>query len=108
MKNFKKITLGLLGAAILSLGLYACSNDETTNSKQENSEQNNTIQRKTGTSVLTARQVTESDATSISDSKQLKIGLVEEALCTEVESIAGGENSLTIIGKDVKDHSLSA
>lgn len=27
MKNFKKITLGLLGATILSLGLYACSND---------------------------------------------------------------------------------
>lgn len=30
MKNFKKITLGLLGATILSLGLYACSNDDAT------------------------------------------------------------------------------
>lgn len=30
MKNFKKITLGILGATILSLGLYACSNDDAT------------------------------------------------------------------------------
>ena|SRR5690554_422191 len=28
MKNFKKFTLGILGATILSLGLYACSNDD--------------------------------------------------------------------------------
>lgn len=30
MKNFKKITLGLLGAALLTLGLYSCGNDDTT------------------------------------------------------------------------------
>ncbi len=28
MNNFKKISLGILGATILSLGLYACSNDD--------------------------------------------------------------------------------
>lgn|SRR5690606_22302635 len=108
MKNFKKITLGLLGAAILSLGLYACSNDETTNSKQENSEQNNTLQSKSETNVLIARQVSESSAILLFDSKQLKLDLVEEGLFAEVESIEVGENLLTIIGKDVKDYSLSA
>jgi len=30
MKNFKKFTLGILGATILSAGLYSCSNDDTT------------------------------------------------------------------------------
>ena len=35
MKNFKKITLGLLGTAILSLGLYACSDEEINNLQQE-------------------------------------------------------------------------
>lgn len=30
MKNIKKFTLGILGATILSLGLYACSNDDAT------------------------------------------------------------------------------
>lgn len=30
MKSFKKFTLGILGATILSLGLYACSNDDAT------------------------------------------------------------------------------
>lgn len=37
MKNFKKITLGLLGATLLSAGLYSCSNDDaaTTNTTTE-------------------------------------------------------------------------
>lgn len=40
MNNFKKITLGLVGATILSLGLNACSNDEIMNVKEENEELN--------------------------------------------------------------------
>lgn len=40
MKNFKKITLGLLGATILSLGLYACSNDNETTPTNSSTEQN--------------------------------------------------------------------
>lgn len=39
MKNFKKITLGLLGATILSLGLYACSNDDGTTTDISTTEQ---------------------------------------------------------------------
>lgn len=30
MKNFKKITLGVLGAVLLTTGLYSCSNDSET------------------------------------------------------------------------------
>lgn len=40
MKNLKKITLGLLGATILSLGLYACSNDEQATTSNTSTEQN--------------------------------------------------------------------
>lgn len=40
MKNFKKITLGLLGTAILSLGLYAYSNDDATTANNNTTPQN--------------------------------------------------------------------
>lgn len=36
MNNFKKITLGLVGATILSFGLYACSNDDVTQETEQN------------------------------------------------------------------------
>jgi len=48
MKNFKKITLGLLGATILSLGLYACSNDNEATTTNLSSEKT-TIASKEGT-----------------------------------------------------------
>lgn len=108
MRNFKTITLGILGAALLSFGLYACSNDESANTKQENSEQINALQSKSGSDKLIARQVSEGDAILLFDSKQLKLDLVKEGLFAEVESIEVGENLLTIIGKDVKDFSLNA
>lgn len=28
MKNFKKFTIGMIGAALLSAGLYSCNNDD--------------------------------------------------------------------------------
>lgn len=45
MKNFKKITLGILGATILSLGLYACSNDDATTTN------NNTTTKQSSTAA---------------------------------------------------------
>src|SRR5690606_11203424 len=39
MNNFRKITLGILGATILSLGLYACSNDNETTTNNNPTEQ---------------------------------------------------------------------
>lgn len=40
MKNFKKITLGILGATILSLGLYACSNEDASTEVQAKKQTN--------------------------------------------------------------------
>lgn len=40
MKKIKNFTLGLLGATILSLGLYACSNDEQATTSNTSTEQN--------------------------------------------------------------------
>lgn len=36
MKNFKKFTIGMIGAIILSTGLYSCSNDDVTKETEEN------------------------------------------------------------------------
>ncbi len=43
MKNFKKITLGLLTATILSLGLYACSDDNSSLTEKNTVVENNSV-----------------------------------------------------------------
>lgn len=40
MKRIKNLTFGILGATILSLGLYACSNDDSTSSSNTNEQSN--------------------------------------------------------------------
>jgi len=40
MKRIKNFTLGILGVSFLSLGLYACSNDDTTKETEENLQEN--------------------------------------------------------------------
>jgi len=50
MNKFKKITLGLLGAALLTTGLYSCSNDNETVDVQQT--ENKTMHARTATSVL--------------------------------------------------------
>lgn len=42
MKRIKNFTLGILGATILSLGLYACSNDNETNTTESSNVENTT------------------------------------------------------------------
>lgn len=49
MKKIKHFALGITGAALVTFGLYACSNDELQNSQQENAEQNSAIQGKSTT-----------------------------------------------------------
>ncbi len=44
MKRIKNFTLGILGATILSLGLYACSNDDAT--ANNTTEQTNSLNSK--------------------------------------------------------------
>src|SRR5690554_914716 len=46
MKNIKNFTLGILGATILSLGLYSCSNDDVASDVRTN----NTIEKNTTSS----------------------------------------------------------
>jgi len=50
MNKFKKITLGLLGAALLTTGLYSCSNDNETTDVQQT--ENKTASARTASSVL--------------------------------------------------------
>lgn len=46
-KKIKRITLGILGATVLSLGLYACSNDNETTTSNTSTEQKNIKAKKT-------------------------------------------------------------
>src|SRR5690554_4548766 len=48
MKNIKKFTLGAIGATLLVTGLWACSNDEISNTEQEN---NSDVANKIGESI---------------------------------------------------------
>ncbi|WP_177761588.1 hypothetical protein [Flavobacterium sp. I3-2] len=50
MNKFKKITLGLLGAALLTTGLYSCSNDNETTDAQQT--ENKTANARTASSVI--------------------------------------------------------
>jgi len=40
MKNFKKFTIGMIGAILLSAGLYSCNNDDVTKETEENLQAN--------------------------------------------------------------------
>lgn len=40
MKRIKNLTLGILGATVLSFGLYACSNDDSSSSSNTNEQYN--------------------------------------------------------------------
>lgn len=46
MKHIKHFAFGLMGVAVLTVGLYACSNEDTTNMQQEESA--NTVRLKSG------------------------------------------------------------
>lgn len=62
MNKFKKITLGLLGAAFLTTGLYSCSSENETADVQQT--ENKTVSARTASSVI--KQYYGSDLTALS------------------------------------------
>src|SRR5690606_8943878 len=51
MKKIKIFALGIIGATLITTGLYSCSNDEVNNPQQENTEQNTNLQSKAATTA---------------------------------------------------------
>ncbi|WLD24391.1 hypothetical protein NU10_03025 [Flavobacterium dauae] len=49
MKRIKFFALGVIGAALITTGLYSCSNDEVNNPQQESTEQTSNLQSKPAT-----------------------------------------------------------
>src|SRR5690606_3609375 len=51
MKKIKIFALGIIGATLITTGLYSCSNEEVNNPQQENTEQNTNLQSKPATTA---------------------------------------------------------
>ena len=109
MKNFKKITLGILGAALLALGLYSCNNDESKDLKTQNTELlNNPVQARLTGGYFKFGEIVNGKFVSLVDLNAIKTEMLNEGLFSEIESVEINENYLTIIGKDVDSFNLVA
>lgn len=109
MKKLKQLVLGMLSATFLTVGLFACSNDEVNNMQNETTDITTELKTKTGSDVLIAQD--QSGSTTpvfLFDSNLMKRDLVSQGIFAEVESIEIGENLLTIIGKNINTFDLVA
>ncbi|GGB65655.1 hypothetical protein GCM10007424_01980 [Flavobacterium suaedae] len=87
MKQIKYYTLGLLSVALLTVGLYSCSNED--NSDIQNNEASKTVWNKSNDDVrggLVAK-IENGVAVALYDEKEAKDLLVDSGTFTDVESI---------------------
>lgn len=109
MKRLKQFALGILGTAFLSVGLFACSNDETNNLSQDTNGLANELKSRIIEDVAIAQeQPGQNTLKLLFDSNQMKKDLVDEGIFAEVESIDVGEGLFTIIGKNTNTYELVA
>lgn len=109
MKRLKQFALGILGTAFLSVGLFACSNEDTNNLSQDTNELATEFKSKTNEDVAIAQdQPGQNSVKLLFDSNQMKKDLVDEGIFAEVESIDVGEGLFTIIGKNTNTYELVA
>jgi|SRR5690606_822762 len=109
MKRLKQFALGILGTAFLSVGLFACSNDETNNLSQDTNGLANELKSRIIEDIAVAQeQPGQNTLKLLFDSNQMKKDLVDEGIFAEVESIDVGEGLFTIIGKNTNTYELVA
>lgn len=48
MKNFRKFTIGMIGAILLSAGLYSCNNDDVAKQTEQSNKELNVAHREGG------------------------------------------------------------
>ncbi len=118
MKKIKYYALGLLSVALLTAGLYACSNEDAINMKKDESGRNLTTKSNDifeGGKIAT---IVNGNAVPLYDEIEVKEGLVDDGLYIEVDSveITYGLNTeskkyeafITIIGKQAASSLVSA
>ncbi|MDQ8015125.1 MAG: hypothetical protein REI96_21950 [Flavobacterium nitrogenifigens] len=118
MNKLKKITLGIIGATLVTVGIFACSNDEL-NSPIHN-ELSNTLSAKSTQEIekTVIGNIKTGIATPLYNKDLLKTNLISKGLFAEIESIDldygyDSENNqhvafFTIIGKNASNFSLEA
>ena len=106
MKRIKLYALGLLSAGLLTVGLYACSNDDRDNSRQESEQLQNTV-FSAETNIKIGR-IEKGKVKAFFNPEDFKREFLKYDLLEEIESVELSENYLTIIGKDKQDFSLVA
>lgn len=108
MKKIKIFAFSILCAALVTVGLYACSNDEANKPHEENIEQTSNLQNKEDGSFEIGT-VDKNGIPQFSiDKEKFAIEILKDDLLAEIESIEIDDTYLTIIGKDKKDFSLVA
>lgn len=111
------MVLGVAEAALFTVGLFSCSNEETNNPQQENAEQS-LSSKNTVTNSIPPREdgipigiITEDGTVNFAYNPTDVInGILAQAnpIFIEIESIEIDDTYLTIIGKDEVDFSLLA
>ncbi|MDQ8015306.1 MAG: hypothetical protein REI96_22860 [Flavobacterium nitrogenifigens] len=106
IKKIKIFAFSILCAALVTVGLYACSNDEANKPHQENIEQISNLQNKEDGSFEIGT-VDKNGIPQFSiDKEKFASEILKDDLLAEIESIEIDDTYLTIIGKDKKDFSL--
>lgn len=118
MKKIKHFALGIIGVALVTFGLYACSNDEVNNPKQEDSSITLSAKSNQEIEATTIGNIESGTAIPLYNKDLLETNLVSKGLFAEIESIDldygyDSENNqhiafFTIIGKNTSDFSLEA
>lgn len=108
MNIFKKIVLGAAGAALITVGLFSCSNEENQNPQQQEFKTTSHYDDDFERAAIAV--LDEGEAVPLYDEVSLGMALVSEGIFAEVESIDldyyynSEENQeealLTIIGKE--------
>lgn len=105
----------MAGAALITVGLFSCSNEETNSPQQENTEQNLRFNNTVNSSIppredgIPVGIITEDGtATFAYNPTDVINGILAQAnpIFVEIESIGINDTHLTIIGKDGDDFSL--
>ncbi|OYQ48681.1 hypothetical protein CHU92_00555 [Flavobacterium cyanobacteriorum] len=109
MKKMKFYALGIVSAALLTAGLYACSS-ETTDSPQEESSVNFQTKSRVGFTKEQIGEIRNGVAVPLYDEARVKADLITSGVFAQVESIElayginpttnSGEAIVTIIGKE--------
>lgn len=118
MKRIKLYALGLLSAGLLTVGLYACSNDDTGELQQETTATMSVNSNEDFEKVAMATVEDNDVVTPLYDEAKLKESLVSEGFYAEVESIEleyyfnndtkKQEAFFTIVAKSKDDFMLEA